>query len=115
MGAFRTSCASLDWSLPGDKPAFAGLSPHQKFPFPAQGGDWFDDCVVGPQFEPNYLHQAFQALSSLTDARSTRVLQVILQFWSLFELQHRCVSELNVAAKVVGIEGRLDILEAVPR
>src|ERR1700692_3706658 len=36
MGAFRTSCASLNWSLPGDKPAFGGASPHQKFPFPAQ-------------------------------------------------------------------------------
>ena len=56
MGAFRTSCVSLEWSLPSNKPVFEGLSPHQKFPFPAQGGDRFGDCVVGPQFEPNYLH-----------------------------------------------------------
>jgi len=32
------------------------LSLHQKFPFPPRGGDWFDDWVVGLQFEPYCLH-----------------------------------------------------------
>jgi hypothetical protein len=50
---FLASGASLDLSLLGDEPAFAGLSLPRKFPFPAQCGDRFDDWVVGPQFEPN--------------------------------------------------------------
>jgi hypothetical protein len=29
---------------------FARLSLHQKIPFPRSGGDWFDDCVLGPEF-----------------------------------------------------------------
>jgi hypothetical protein len=36
-----------------------------------------------------------------------------LQFCSLFELQHRRFSELHIAAQVVSIEDRLDVLEAV--
>jgi len=56
MGAFRTPCASLDWSLLGDKAAFARPSLHRKFPFPARCGDRFDDWVVGRQFVPYYLH-----------------------------------------------------------
>jgi hypothetical protein len=51
-----TSGASLNLSLLGDEPAFAGLSLRKKFPFPAQGGDRFDDWVAGHQFEPNCLH-----------------------------------------------------------
>jgi hypothetical protein len=50
---FLASGASLNLSLLGDEPAFAGLSLRRKFPFPAHGGDRFDDWVVGPQFEPN--------------------------------------------------------------
>jgi hypothetical protein len=53
---FLASGASLNLSLLSDEPAFAGLSPRKKFPFPAQGGDRFDDWVVGHQFEPNCLH-----------------------------------------------------------
>jgi hypothetical protein len=47
---FLASGASLNLSLLGDEPAFAGLSLRRKFPFPAQAGDRFDDWVVGPQF-----------------------------------------------------------------
>jgi hypothetical protein len=47
MGAFRTPCASLDWSLLGDKSAFACPSLHRKFPFPALGGERFDDWLGG--------------------------------------------------------------------
>ena len=50
---FLASGASLNLSLLGDEPAFAGLSLRRKFPFPAHGGDRFDDWVMGPQFEPN--------------------------------------------------------------
>jgi hypothetical protein len=53
---FLASGASLSLSLVGDSRAFAGLSLRMKIPFLAQGGDWFGDWVVGPQFEPNYLH-----------------------------------------------------------
>jgi hypothetical protein len=55
-GGFLASHTSLKPSLLGDEPAFAGLSLRRKFPFPARGGDRFDDWVVGHQFEPNYLH-----------------------------------------------------------
>jgi hypothetical protein len=49
---FLASGASLSVSLLGDEPAFAGLSRRKKFPFPARGGDRFDDWGVGLQFEP---------------------------------------------------------------
>jgi hypothetical protein len=49
---FFTSGASLNLSLLGDEPAFAGLSLRGKFPFPAHGGDRFDDWVIGLQLEP---------------------------------------------------------------
>jgi len=52
MGLFAP-CASLDQSLVGDKAARRSLN--RKLLFPARG-DWFDDWVVGHQFEPNYLH-----------------------------------------------------------
>jgi hypothetical protein len=45
--------ASLNVSLPGDEPAFAGLSLRGKFPFPAHGGDRFGGWAAGLQFEPN--------------------------------------------------------------
>ena len=45
----------------GDKSAFARPSLHRKFPFPAWGGDWFDDWVVGLQFEPDHLHHPVSA------------------------------------------------------
>ncbi len=61
MGAFRTPCASLDWSLLGDKAAFARPSLHRKFPFPARCGDRFDDWVVGRQFVPECLHHPVSA------------------------------------------------------
>jgi hypothetical protein len=50
---FLASGLSLYLSLLGDELAFAGLSLRRKIPFPAHGGDRFDDWVVGPQFEPN--------------------------------------------------------------
>ena len=56
MGAFRTPCASLEWSLLGHKPAFARPSLHLKFPFPAWAETGSMTGVVGHQFEPNYLH-----------------------------------------------------------
>jgi hypothetical protein len=49
---FLASGASLNVSLLGDEPAFAGLSLRGKFPFPAHGGDWFDGWLVGLEFEP---------------------------------------------------------------
>ena len=58
---FLASGGSLNPSLLGDEPAFAGLSLRRKFPFPAQGGDRFDDWVVGHQFEPDYLHHPVSA------------------------------------------------------
>ena len=58
---FLASGASLNLSLLGDEPAFAGPSLRRKFPFPAQGGDRFGDWVVGPQFEPNCLHHSVSA------------------------------------------------------
>ena len=50
---FLASGASLNVSLLGDEPAFAGLSLRGKFPFPAHGGDWFDGWLVGLEFEPH--------------------------------------------------------------
>jgi hypothetical protein len=65
MGAFRTPGASLWRSLLGNKPDFARPSLHRKFPFPARGGDRFDDWVVGRQFVPDYLHHpVFRAQTS---------------------------------------------------
>ena len=55
-GGFLASHASLKPSLLGDEPAFGDLSLRWKFPFPARGGDRFDDWVVGHQFEPYYLN-----------------------------------------------------------
>jgi hypothetical protein len=49
---FLASGASLNLSLPGDEPAVARLSLRRKFPFPAQGGDRFDDWVA-PFLPPN--------------------------------------------------------------
>ena len=43
---FLASGASLNVSLLGDEPAFAGLSLRRKFPFPAHVGDRFDDWVL---------------------------------------------------------------------
>jgi hypothetical protein len=45
---FPASGVSLNLSLLGDEPAFAALSLRGKFPFPAHGGDRFDDWVVDP-------------------------------------------------------------------
>jgi len=49
---FLASGASLNLSLLGDEPAVARLSLRRKFPFPAQGGDRFDDWVA-PFLPPN--------------------------------------------------------------
>ncbi len=43
----------------GQKGVFGRLSLAQKFPFPGRGGDWFDDRVVGLQFEPPFVLPAF--------------------------------------------------------
>jgi len=42
-----------------------------------------------------------------------RILQVILQFCSLFELQHRGFSKPNVAAEIGRIENGLNVLQAM--
>jgi hypothetical protein len=47
----------------------------------------------------------------LADANGRRV----LQFCSVFELQHRRFRELNIAAEIVGVEDRLYVLEACVR
>jgi hypothetical protein len=55
-------------------------------------------------------------LSALAQDRleqSTHVLQRILQLCSRFEPHHRNFGELDVAAKIVGIEDRIDIPKAV--
>jgi hypothetical protein len=53
-------------------------------------------------------HQAFQELSYFADAKPSRGLHHGLQFWSLFELQRRCLSELNVATEIVRIKDSLE-------
>src|ERR1700722_2622522 len=66
MGAFRISGQSLAASLWREKAVFGRPSPHRKFPFPALAETRFDDCVVGPQFEPYCLHHlVFRARTSL--------------------------------------------------
>jgi hypothetical protein len=56
---------------------------------------------------------AINDLAASAPHRRRTVLQFILQLCSRFELQHRCFSELNVAAKVVRIENGLDIFQAM--
>jgi len=68
---FLASDASLNLSPRGDELAFAGLSPPRKFPFPARGGDRFDDWVVGHQFEPNCLHHPALANRTFLVGRQT--------------------------------------------
>jgi hypothetical protein len=55
---FLASGVSLNLSLLDDEPAFAGLSLRRKFPFPAHGGDRFDDWVVGPLSPTNSTTQS---------------------------------------------------------
>jgi len=68
---------SLKLSLLGDEPAFAGLSPRGKFPFPAHGGDRFYDWVIGPQFGRGYgsleMHIALGAGVLLFSSPSGRI------------------------------------------
>jgi hypothetical protein len=55
-GGFSYSLRVSGLVFAGDKSAFARPSLHRKFPFPAWGGDRFDDWLVGLQFEPDHLH-----------------------------------------------------------
>ena len=43
------------------------------------------------------------------------ILQVILQFCSRFELEHRSFGELNITPKIMRIENGLDVSQAVAR
>jgi hypothetical protein len=51
------------------KGVFGRLSLHQKFPFPPRG--WFDDWVVGLQFEPYCLHHPVLANRRFPARRQT--------------------------------------------
>jgi hypothetical protein len=78
-----------------DKSAFVPPSLHRKFPFPAMGGDWFDDWVVGLQFEPDHLHHP--ALANRTFLRRRQIGRFCGDFrpltsrtWSLCAFTHFC-------------------------
>jgi hypothetical protein len=74
---------------------------------PSRGRDRFvSDCAH---------HQSFQEVSRLAEAKSGRRLHHGLQFCSFFELQDCCFRKLNIATKLVGIEDRFDVLEAMTR
>ena len=96
-GGFLAPCPSPNPSLLGDEPAFAGQSLRRKFPFPAQGGDRFDDWVVGHQFESNYLHHPV-----LPNRRSPGRLQRG-RFCGDFRRYH---SALSVSGDTCGLSGR---------
>jgi hypothetical protein len=66
-------------------------------PVPRPGGDWFDDCVLGPQFEPYYPHHPV-----LRNRKSRRRLP-IGRFCGDFR---RYRSTLSVSSDTCGLSGR---------
>jgi len=66
-----------------------------------------------PGSSPGAPTKLFRHLASQVAQQADLILQVILQFCSRFELEHRSFGELNVATEIVRVEDGLDVLQRV--
>jgi hypothetical protein len=60
-GLFAPACVSAGGLCLAEGPVYWFVSA-SKISVPRSGGDRFDDWLVGPQFEPNYLHHPVPGL-----------------------------------------------------
>ena len=66
-----------------------------------------------PGSSPGAPTKLFRHLASQVAQQADLILQVILQFCSRFELQHRSFGELNIATQVMRVENGFDVLQRV--